>query len=184
VELALEISSAAASVAAETVSAGGGVSLKALARGRKVAAGGVGGGHGRASMRGRSQSIVVARGRRGMLGTIMDEGVEGVEGAKADASSSSSSSSCPCGSSSPYVSCCGALHENGGGEPSAIVRARFSAYVKNIPQYVVDSTHPESGDLRRVDATAEVPDAGRERLLRDAKRTMSSRTARGSTRSS
>jgi len=173
VELALEISSAAASAAAETVSAGGGVSLKALARGRKVAAGGVGGGHGRASMRGRSQSIVVARGRRGMLGTIMDEGVEG---AKADASSSSSSSSCPCGSSSPYVSCCGALHENGGGEPSAIVRARFSAYVKNIPQYVVDSTHPESGDLRRVDATAEVPDAGRERLLRDAKRTMSSVT--------
>jgi uncharacterized protein YchJ len=179
VELALEISSASAAAAAATVDAAGGVSLRALARGRKVAAaGGVGGGYGRASIHQRSrsrsqpQSLVVARGRRGMLGTIVDERVDGA--AKTAEDASSSSSSCPCGSSSPYVSCCGALHENGGGDPTAIVRARFSAYVKNIPRYVVDSTHPESADLRRVEVAADAPDAGRERLSRDAKRTMSS----------
>ena len=52
--------------------------------------------------------------------------------------------------------------------PEAIVRARFSAYVKNVPKYIVASTHPDSKDMKRKDDPAEA----REQLEKDADATM------------
>ena len=110
------------------------------------------------------RGAVVARGRKGMLAELMDDGVDGPVETPAD-------TKCPCGSGGEYDACCGALHSGAGSddaEPEAIVRARFSAYVKNIPAYIVSSTHPDSKDLKRKDD----PKEALEQLEKDAAATM------------
>lgn len=110
------------------------------------------------------RGAVVARGRKGMLAELMDDGVDGPAETPAD-------TTCPCGSGGEYDACCGALHSGAGSddaEPEAIVRARFSAYVKNIPAYIVSSTHPDSKDLKRKDD----PKEALEQLEKDAAATM------------
>lgn len=66
------------------------------------------------------------------------------------------STKCPCGTGEEYTACCGVLHAasaagaasgGGGASPEAVMRARFSAYVKNLPAFVVDTTHPESSNI-------------------------------------
>jgi Uncharacterized protein conserved in bacteria len=52
--------------------------------------------------------------------------------------------------------------------PEAIVRARYSAYGKNMPKYIVASTHPDSKDMKRKDDPAEA----REQIEKDADATM------------
>ena len=49
--------------------------------------------------------------------------------------------------------------------PEAIVRARFSAYVKNVPKYIVASTHPDSKDMNA--RTTRRSEAAREGCRRD-----------------
>ncbi len=52
---------------------------------------------------------------------------------------------CPCGSTKEYALCCKLLH---GGQPAQtaleLMRARYSAYVLNVPDYIMETTHPAS----------------------------------------
>lgn len=58
---------------------------------------------------------------------------------------------CPCGSSLEYAACCQLLHngECKGASPEAITRARFSAYAKSRPEFLIDSAHPSHKDYVR-----------------------------------
>ncbi len=52
---------------------------------------------------------------------------------------------CPCGSKQEYNDCCKPLHD--GALPKnahALMRARYSAYVLDLPDYVIATTHPAS----------------------------------------
>lgn len=52
---------------------------------------------------------------------------------------------CPCGSGEPYFQCCDRFHQ--GLEPEnalQLMKARYSAYVLNIPDYILKTTHPAS----------------------------------------
>lgn len=63
--------------------------------------------------------------------------------------------SCPCGSGNPFAECCeryisGALKAV---TPEALLRSRYTAYVKKLPEYIVSTTHP---DQREGDGTGSV----------------------------
>ena len=102
-----------------------------------------------------------------MLADLMDDGNDsaGDPVAKVDPR-------CPCGSGKEYASCCQPHHDGTAPAdavtPENIVRARFSAYVKNAPKYIVASTHPDSKDMKRKDDPAQA----REQLEKDADATM------------
>lgn len=52
---------------------------------------------------------------------------------------------CPCGSGEPYSQCCDRFHQ--GLEPEnalQLMKARYSAYVQNNPEYILKTTHPAS----------------------------------------
>lgn len=52
---------------------------------------------------------------------------------------------CPCGSSLNYEECCKRFHE--GIEPEnalQLMQSRYSAYVLNLPDYIIKTTHPAS----------------------------------------
>jgi len=55
---------------------------------------------------------------------------------------------CPCGSGGAYEACCGALIETAKPAPTAeaVMRARYSAFVKQELEYLHDSLHPEHRD--------------------------------------
>eukprot|EP00980_Cylindrotheca_fusiformis_P014495 scaffold3875_cov123-Cylindrotheca_fusiformis.AAC.15 len=59
---------------------------------------------------------------------------------------------CPCGSSLTYASCCGKIHKDVNSFKSAsaadIVKARYSAYAKKLPDFLIASTHPLHKDFR------------------------------------
>jgi SEC-C motif-containing protein len=52
---------------------------------------------------------------------------------------------CPCESGRPYARCCGPLHQ---GEPAqdaeALMRSRYCAYVRKLPEYLLATWHPLS----------------------------------------
>lgn len=54
---------------------------------------------------------------------------------------------CPCGSGAPFAACCGPLISGASPAPTpeALMRSRFSAYVKGTPEavaYILATTHP------------------------------------------
>ena len=53
--------------------------------------------------------------------------------------------SCPCGRPLPYAECCGPVHA-GATPPTAeaVMRARFSAYVREDDDYLLRSWHPDT----------------------------------------
>lgn len=52
---------------------------------------------------------------------------------------------CPCGSGDLYSQCCRRLHEGALPENAlALMRSRYSAYVLNLPDYIIATTHPAS----------------------------------------
>ncbi|MFP1683831.1 YchJ family protein [Alloalcanivorax sp. C16-1] len=55
------------------------------------------------------------------------------------------SDACPCGADLPYEDCCAPLHR---GEPAltpeALMRSRYSAFVRNDTTYVARSWHPDT----------------------------------------
>ncbi|MDP1835761.1 MAG: YchJ family metal-binding protein [Chlamydiales bacterium] len=56
-----------------------------------------------------------------------------------------SSTICPCGSGKLYDTCCRPFHE--GLRPSTaleLMRSRYSAYVKHLATYIIDTTHPSN----------------------------------------
>jgi hypothetical protein len=64
---------------------------------------------------------------------------------------------CPCGSGGTYSGCCGRLHRDVNSFRTAtaeqVVRARYSAYARKQPDFLMASTHPRNtafdADLRR-----------------------------------
>lgn len=53
--------------------------------------------------------------------------------------------SCPCSSGKTYIKCCRPLHKGKNAENALqLMRSRYSAYVLNLPDYIVATTHPAS----------------------------------------
>ena len=54
-------------------------------------------------------------------------------------------SHCPCGNLRPYAECCGRFHGSEQPDSAAkLMRARYSAYVLNRSDYLLDTWHPET----------------------------------------
>lgn len=54
-------------------------------------------------------------------------------------------SPCPCGSNIEYKHCCQPLHEGAIPENALhLMRSRYTAYALNLPNYIVETTHPAS----------------------------------------
>lgn len=54
---------------------------------------------------------------------------------------------CPCGSGQPYGACCGRYHAGALPETAeALMRSRYSAYALRLPEYIIETTHPENPD--------------------------------------
>ena len=79
---------------------------------------------------------------------------------------------CSCNSNETYENCCKRVHENGitrETTPEMIVRARFTSYKENKPEFIVESTHEESPDFTKRDEQDAVN--ARRTLESDAKAT-------------
>lgn len=66
-------------------------------------------------------------------------------------------SSCPCGSSQDYSVCCEPIHDNHSlaKTPEQLMRSRYSAHVKGIVDYVVNTYHPSCNASQQRDEIAE-----------------------------
>lgn len=53
--------------------------------------------------------------------------------------------SCPCGSKQDYEVCCKVFHQGKWPENALLLmRSRYSAYALNLPDYILETTHPEN----------------------------------------
>ena len=62
---------------------------------------------------------------------------------------------CPCGSGAPYEACCQVFVSGAATAPTAekLMRSRYSAFVRQETQYLLDSWHPQTRPSRvRLDA--------------------------------
>ena len=55
-------------------------------------------------------------------------------------------SSCPCGSGQPYAGCCQPFHLNQAVAPTpeTLMRSRYSAFVLDLPDYLLATWHPDT----------------------------------------
>jgi SEC-C motif-containing protein len=54
-------------------------------------------------------------------------------------------SACPCGSGTPYVACCGPLHDGAAATTAeALMRSRYAAYATGRLDYVFRTWHPRT----------------------------------------
>ncbi len=52
---------------------------------------------------------------------------------------------CPCGSGRDYAACCGPLHDGApAADAEALMRSRYSAYVREDAEYLLRSWHPST----------------------------------------
>ena len=52
---------------------------------------------------------------------------------------------CPCGSGAPYAQCCGRYHQGDAApSPEALMRSRYSAFVKEYVDYLLATWHPDT----------------------------------------
>lgn len=58
---------------------------------------------------------------------------------------------CPCHSGNLYNACCKPFHEGTSLPKNALqlMRSRYSAYACNLPDYIVETTHPEHSDFNK-----------------------------------
>ncbi|MEU3900618.1 YchJ family protein [Streptomyces sp. NPDC045251] len=58
--------------------------------------------------------------------------------------------SCPCGLSEPYAKCCGRFHAGSASAPTAeaLMRSRYSAFVKGDAGYLLRTWHPATRPAR------------------------------------
>ncbi|MFD4345370.1 YchJ family protein [Streptomyces coelicoflavus] len=58
--------------------------------------------------------------------------------------------SCPCGRSEPYEKCCGRFHAGTAAAPTAeaLMRSRYSAFVKHDAGYLLRTWHPRTRPAR------------------------------------
>lgn len=53
--------------------------------------------------------------------------------------------SCPCGTSNPYINCCEPFHQGTPAPtPEQLMRSRYSAYVLHLPDYLLQTWHPNT----------------------------------------
>lgn len=64
---------------------------------------------------------------------------------KSDTDSINDNEKCHCCSQKLYVDCCKPFHKKTSypDNPTALVRTRFSAFSYGVPEYIIDTTHPE-----------------------------------------
>lgn len=56
---------------------------------------------------------------------------------------------CPCGSEFQYTECCKKFHDGAVAEnPLTLMRSRYSAFAMNIPNYLIETTHPDNPGFR------------------------------------
>jgi SEC-C motif-containing protein len=76
---------------------------------------------------------------------------------------------CPCGSTSAYAACCGRWHAGPlhlqAPTPQALMRSRYSAFVRDLRGYLLDTWHPSTRP-----ATIEPPEPGLRWLGLEVKR--------------
>ena len=64
------------------------------------------------------------------------------------AAASPPTQACPCGSGGAYLRCCGVWHQGSqhlqAPTPVALMRSRYSAFVLDHLQYLLDTWHPET----------------------------------------
>lgn len=79
---------------------------------------------------------------------------------------------CPCGSGQAYAACCGALHQTFAREgklaapnAEALMRSRYSAFVRDLRPYLLASWHPRTRPAR-----LDAPEPGLRWLGLDLKR--------------
>jgi len=138
----------------------------------------------RANRRGRSNhddnkrcAFVPVRARKGLLAEKekFDDGKEEVEEKRVE--KADNERECGCGSGNTYEVCCKPMHAKGGitreTTPEQIVRARFTSYKENKPEFIVESTHEASPDFsKRMDGdNDEDMKKARETLESDARAT-------------
>ncbi|MDX8430416.1 MAG: YchJ family metal-binding protein [Candidatus Algichlamydia australiensis] len=52
---------------------------------------------------------------------------------------------CPCGSKKNYAYCCRPYHDGKLPESALLLmKSRYSAYARNLPEYIISTTHPEN----------------------------------------
>ncbi|MDF2184270.1 YchJ family metal-binding protein [Grimontia hollisae] len=63
-------------------------------------------------------------------------------------------SRCPCGSQKAYSECCERVHQNhaAADHPEKLMRSRYSAHVKGLVDFIVDTYHPSCGAEQHRDA--------------------------------
>lgn len=68
-----------------------------------------------------------------------------------------STSLCPCGSKQAYRDCCERVHQNhaAADHPEKLMRSRYSAHVKRLVDFIVDTYHPSCGAEQHRDAIAQ-----------------------------
>lgn len=62
---------------------------------------------------------------------------------------SNKNSLCPCCSGLEYQQCCQQYHQGTIPKtPLALMRSRYSAYAKDLPQYIMETTHPDNPNFK------------------------------------
>lgn len=57
---------------------------------------------------------------------------------------------CPCSSGKSYKACCQSLHEGKKAETALeLMRSRYSAYVLNLTNYIIETTHPANSQYMK-----------------------------------
>jgi uncharacterized protein YchJ len=120
-------------------------------------------------------AFIPLRARKGLLAEKFDDGKEEVEEKRVE--KADNERECGCGSGNTYEVCCKPMHAKGGitreTTPEQIVRARFTSYKENKPEFIVESTHEASPDFsKRMDGdNDEDMKKARETLESDARAT-------------
>ncbi len=57
---------------------------------------------------------------------------------------------CPCSSGKSYENCCQKYHRGTLAENAlSLMKSRYSAYALNIPDYIIETTHPKSSQYKK-----------------------------------
>lgn len=83
-------------------------------------------------------------------------------------------SPCPCGSDNPYGQCCSPYHkgEQKPHDPISLVRSRYSAYALANPEYILDTTSPQSPDYLAYIESPIGARSGRKKWVKDVRKNM------------
>lgn len=57
---------------------------------------------------------------------------------------------CPCGTGKSYADCCQPWHEGGwAANALLLMRSRYSAYARHLPDYIMRTTHPDNPNYQQ-----------------------------------